>query len=355
MTPSLLRLICLCLVVGAAGTHAFSTAVPWGSLRRVSARSSRASACCGLRMAEEPPLAPAAASKTAQRRSEWSQRRQVLGEAMRLGACGCVACFTGVGSPRSALALAQLVEPSASALQQFDLPRDGYLDAAFACGMATGMSDYEEAASVRKAKLFRALLESLPSSDAVVAEVGMGSFPNAPYFAQQGAPGGMDIIGIDPNDKMASYAQDNARRARLTGKRPVMTRTGPRTPSTVRIVHGVSEALPLEDDSCDAVVCTLTLCSVVDPAQSLAEIKRVLKPGGKFLFWEHVLSETDADMARKQVALTPSQVKRADGCHLNRRTGTTIKEAGFSEVASDYFELQDFGFLNPTAAGIATV
>jgi ubiquinone/menaquinone biosynthesis C-methylase UbiE len=97
---------------------------------------------------------------------------------------------------------------------------------------------------------------------------------------------------------------------------------------------------------------------VVDQSKSLSEIKRVLKPGGTFLFWEHVLSETDAELARKQIALTPNQVKRADGCHLDRRTGENIKAAGFSSVDLGYFELdkvsnQDFGFLNPTVAGLA--
>ena len=89
-------------------------------------------------------------------------------------------------------------------------------------------------------------------------------------------------------------------------------------------MHGVSEALPLADGSCDAVVCTLTLCSVLEPQKSVAEIKRVLKPGGKFLFWEHVLSETDDELKRQQIALTPQQVKRADGCHLDRRTGKCV-------------------------------
>jgi ubiquinone/menaquinone biosynthesis C-methylase UbiE len=165
----------------------------------------------------------------------------------------------------------------------------------------------------------------------------------------------MDIIGIDPNDKMSTYAQINARKARLTGSKPRFTPTGAiAPPNTVRIVHGVSEALPLQDASCDAVVCTLTLCSVVDPEASLAEVKRVLKPGGKFLFWEHVLSETDEDLKRQQIALTPAQVKRADGCHLDRRTGETIKKAGFDDLDLEYFELDNFGFLNPTVAGIAT-
>ena len=115
-----------------------------------------------------------------------------------------------------------------------------------------------------------------------------------------------------------------------------------------------SEALPFADASCDAVVCTLTLCSVVDPSRSLSEIKRILKPGGKFLFWEHVLSETDSVLAQQQILLTPNQIKRADGCHLDRRTGDTIRAAGFSKLDLEYMELTNFGFLNPTVCGIAT-
>jgi len=80
----------------------------------------------------------------------------------------------------------------------------------------------------------------------------------------------------------------------------------------------------------------------------------VLKPGGKFLFWEHVLSQTDEDFAQKQVEMTPSQVKRADGCHLNRRTGDVIKVAGFRKVSMEYFELTKFGNIAPTVCGIAT-
>ncbi|KAJ1475644.1 hypothetical protein T484DRAFT_1633593, partial [Baffinella frigidus] len=113
------------------------------------------------------------------------------------------------------------------------------------------------------------------------------------------------------------------------------------------------EAIPLETASCDAVVCTLTRCS--DPAQAVAEIRRVLKPGGKFLFWEHVLSETDPDLARSQKSLTAWQVKRADGCHLDRRTLQTItaEGGGFKLESGGYFDLEGYNILNPTAAGIA--
>ena len=84
--------------------------------------------------------------KTLISRPDWKQRREVLGAAIRLGACGCAACVS-MASPRLAGALAQLVKPAEEAVKKFDVPRDQFLDAAFACGMATGMADYEEAAS----------------------------------------------------------------------------------------------------------------------------------------------------------------------------------------------------------------
>jgi len=254
--------------------------------------------------------------------------------------------------------MVQLKPPPEQLLQTYDLPRDGFLDAAFACGMSTGMADYERAAYPKKKELFKQFLAAMPRKDAAIVEVGMGSFPNAPFFgALKEAPSQMDIVGVDPNDKMASYAQKNARRYKvLKGAKDYSdpTVTVVENGSSLRIVHGVSEALPFADNSVDGVVCSLTLCSVVDQARSLQEIKRVLKPGGKFLFWEHVLSETDEDLARQQIALTPNQVKRADGCRLDRRTGLAIKQAAFARDGVEYLELKDFGFLNPTVAGVAT-
>ena len=168
---------------------------------------------------------------------------------------------------------------------------------AFAQGMAVGMADYERAAYPTKQKLFRALFASLPTAavpdqqqqqQPTIVEIGIGSFPNALYYTPQlidRDSTGLDIIGIDPNDRMEGYAQDNAKKAGL--------HTNPL--NSLRVVHGVSEALPFDDHSVDAVVCSLTLCSVIDPRRSVAEIKRILKPQtGKFLFWEHVLSQTDS-------------------------------------------------------------
>jgi ubiquinone/menaquinone biosynthesis C-methylase UbiE len=132
--------------------------------------------------------------------------------------------------------------------------------------MANSMADYERAVAPHKKELFGKLLASLPETDAVVVELGMGSFPNAPYLAATDAasPQRMDIVGIDPNDSMEAYAQRSARRAGLLEQG-----------HSVRVVHGVGEALPLKNRVADAVVCTLTLCSVVEPERVMAEVRRV--------------------------------------------------------------------------------
>lgn len=272
-------------------------------------------------------------------------RRSMLSSMLLSTSAAACSCCLGVAPAHG---LAQIAPPPLESLKQYDLPRNPLQDAAFAQGMAVGMVDYEREAYPTKKRLFESLFRSLQNlEEPTVLEVGMGSFPNALYYKKAAAQPhkyqSLDLIGVDPNDRMAGYAKDNAARAGLLG-----------SDSSLRIVHGVSEALPLEDNSCDAVVCTLTLCSVADPAKSVAEIKRVLKPGGKFLFWEHVLSENDPLLGIQQIETTPAQVKRADGCHLDRRTGETIRAAGFSELELEYMELKNFGLLNPTACGIAT-
>jgi len=266
-------------------------------------------------------------------------RRQMFGDILRVATCGCT--LGTYSSPHAAHALAQIVTPNQDATTLYDLSRNPLTDAAFAQGMATGMVDYEREAFPKKKALFSQLFRSLEAKDEpVVVEVGMGSFPNALYYPKAGK--GLDIVGIDPNDRMEGYAKDSARRAGIV---PM---------DSLRILHGVSEALPFGDSTVDAVVCTLTMCSVVDPEKSIAEIRRVLKPGGKFLFWEHVLSEQDDALMKAQIAMSPQQVKRADGCHLDRRTGKTIEAAGFAKLDMEYLELKNFYFLNPTVCGIAT-
>jgi len=236
----------------------------------------------------------------------------------------------------------------------YDRPRNVNLDKFFANGMATEMVGYEEKARPYKQKLFNSLFASLSKEDNIqptILEVGMGTFPNAPYYAQgiKDNPSlqGFDIISVDPNDYMHSYAIQSAEKSGLIST----------SKTTLRNVHGVAEALPFNDNSVDAVVGTLTLCSVTDQYRALQEIARVLKPNtGKYLFWEHVLSENNTGLMVQQKVLSPLQTLVADGCHLNRRTGMNIIDSGLFHggVEMEYIVLDEGGIIAPTSYGIAT-
>lgn len=102
--------------------------------------------------------------------------------------------------------------------------------------------------------------------------------------------------------------------------------------------------------------CLQVLCSVPNVQSALAEVKRVLKPGGKFLFIEHVLApEPDRKLRLFQHILNPLQQATADGCHLNRDTLNSIQSAGFANVDASSFVVPGLGLIGPHVAGIATV
>ena len=285
--------------------------------------------------------------------------------------CGCGGC---------AWAMAPLVDADPARSAFFDVHRDAARDASFAEGMNNGMTGYEMAIADRKRALFTRMLERLPrNEEATVVEVGMGTFPNADaYFnefasfdcalppAVLGSPTlcdarrrvltdarslpRIDIVGVDPNDAMERYARAAFESARA--KEPLTDERA--ATNTLRVTHGVAEALPLPTSSADAMVCTLTLCSVSDPSAAVAEIRRVLKPGGSFVFVEHVLSEDDAALRAQQMALDGLQAKLADGCHLNRKTLQTIQSAGFTDYELvERFTLPGFGLISSQVMGIA--
>ncbi len=91
-------------------------------------------------------------------------------------------------------------------------------------------------------------------------------------------------------------------------------------------LHG--EALPLDDDSCDGALSTFTLCTIPAVEQALAEVRRVLRPGGRFHFLEHGLAP-DPGVSRWQRRLEPVQKRVADGCHLTRDPAALVEAAGF--------------------------
>jgi ubiquinone/menaquinone biosynthesis C-methylase UbiE len=142
-----------------------------------------------------------------------------------------------------------------------------------------------------------------------VLEIGGGTGANLPFYG----PGVTELVLTEPEEPMAR---------RLEGKL-----AGSSLPA--RVVRASAEELPFEDGSFDFVVSTLVLCTVDDPARALGEIRRVLKPGGRLVFLEHVRSD-DPGLARWQDRLHGLQVRVGHGCHCNRPTLESIERAGFS-------------------------
>lgn len=99
-----------------------------------------------------------------------------------------------------------------------------------------------------------------------------------------------------------------------------------------------AEKLPFDDNDFDTVVCTFTLCTIADVSAALRETRRVLKPGGRFHFLEHVASENPG-VLRWQNRLNPIQKIIGCGCHLNRDAEKLIREAGFEIAHFERFHM----------------
>jgi ubiquinone/menaquinone biosynthesis C-methylase UbiE len=97
---------------------------------------------------------------------------------------------------------------------------------------------------------------------------------------------------------------------------------------TIEVSDATVEKLPFENQSFDAVVCSLVLCSVRDQAAALAEIGRVLRPGGKLVFLEHVAADGKPDRLKWQGRIEPVWKHLMGNCHLTRRTEAAIAAAG---------------------------
>jgi SAM-dependent methyltransferase len=122
-------------------------------------------------------------------------------------------------------------------------------------------------------------------------------------------------------------------------------------PIPIEVVDGVADRLPAEDASFDAGVASLVLCSVPDQAAALAELLRVIRPGGELRFYEHVRGD-GAGLARFQDAATLVWPTFAGGCHPNRDTAAAIEAAGFALESCRRFPFKPCFFCAPVAPRI---
>ncbi|MGH7858128.1 MAG: class I SAM-dependent methyltransferase [Candidatus Binatia bacterium] len=141
-----------------------------------------------------------------------------------------------------------------------------------------------------------------------VLEIGFGTGGNLPWYGE----GVSSVTAVEP----ASGMNRRARR-RIAG-----------APVPVKLVPGPGEALPFADASFDSVVMTITLCTVEDPVSVLAGARRVLRPGGRYCFFEHVAS-ADPKVRTWQNRLNGISRVIGCGCNLNRDTEASIRTAGF--------------------------
>jgi len=166
-----------------------------------------------------------------------------------------------------------------------------------------------------------------------VLEVGAGNGLNFPHYPATVT----EVLAIEPEPYLRRQALAAATQA----------------PVPIRVTDGTAEALPAPDGAVDTVVASLVLCTVTDLDEALAEVRRVLRPGGRLRFYEHVRAE-DPRLARWQDRLERPWGWLVGGCHPNRDTVAAITAAGLQVVQLDRFDLQAMPPLaRPHVLGVA--
>jgi ubiquinone/menaquinone biosynthesis C-methylase UbiE len=166
-----------------------------------------------------------------------------------------------------------------------------------------------------------------------VLEIGAGTGANLPFY-------GATIETITAAEPEAAMARKLSNRVRELHR-------------DVEVVQAPAEKLPFPDGHFDTVVSTLVLCTVKDLGQTLRELRRVLKPGGRLLFIEHVRSE-DPKVAAWQDRLNPLNRIVAHGCNCNRPTVDAIRAAGFAITSLEHGMLAKAPpFVRPLVVGTA--
>ena len=164
--------------------------------------------------------------------------------------------------------------------------------------------------SMRQGNLATYRQRLLSAAEGRILEIGVGSGHNFRYYSERAN----HVIGLDPSPKLLSMARETIRSQAFL--------------FPVELLQASAEAIPLRSGSLDTVVTTWTLCTIPNVTSALAEMCRVLKPDGRFLFVEHGLSP-DPAVRRWQDRLTPIWKRISGGCHLNRAISQLVQDAGF--------------------------
>lgn len=161
--------------------------------------------------------------------------------------------------------------------------------------------------------------QSLFAQHAVeLVEIGPGAGANFRYYRP-----GTRITAIEPNVKMHARLRQRAAKYQLQ----------------LKIVAGGAESIPVPAESAGTIVGTLVLCSVNDVSRVLSEVHRVLRPGGRYIFLEHVAAKRRSIASVEQWLLHRVWGKLFAGCRVNQDTLSLIESSPFDSLAYEEFEL----------------
>jgi SAM-dependent methyltransferase len=167
-----------------------------------------------------------------------------------------------------------------------------------------------------------------------VVELGSGVGANLAYLEP-----GTTLVAVEPNPAM----------------RPRLERAAQRHGIRLELHDVPAEHLALPDESADLVLSSLVLCTVADPARVLAQVRRVLRPGGRFVFVEHVAAPEGSWLRRVQRVVRRPWAWFFEGCSCERDLASVVRAAGFADVRIEGYRLRSpFLPFNTQVAGVAT-
>ena len=178
-------------------------------------------------------------------------------------------------------------------------------------------------------------VDTIEHAEGDVLEIGFGTALNLQYYGS----GVKTLVGLDPMDVAnVGKVQRRIQSANFPIERKALRADG---------------GLPFDRARFDTVVTTWTLCSIPEVADALREMRRVLKPGGKYLFVEHGRADND-DTAKWQDRINPIWNRVCDGCNINRKIDRLVEDGGFELERLDRFRAKGLGIAAQMYRGVAT-